>query len=209
MLRLFETRTGQVVGVRPGPLKLYVQQPDDLRVCLTADLLRRLAPRLRRRTLTTAAHDVDHTPWNIPPLHGGDPLPGSLSVGNVTSATEVAVAEWTAPPGDPLAVRLLLLSVHYRAEARIGPESLAGAESRLDAWRRDIARWGTTTARPLHQPTADRAIAALCEDLDAPAALAVLDDLAASDLEPGAKFETAVHLDLVFGLDLVRDLGKY
>jgi hypothetical protein len=206
MLRLFETRTGQVVGVRPGPLRLYVQQPDDLRVCLIADVLRRLAPRLRRPTLTTAAHDVDHTPWNIPPLDAADPLPGALSVGKVTSETDVRVADWTGE-ADPLILRLALLDVPYRTEAVIGAKEITSAQERLARWRLSVATWGTRPSRALDRPTADRAIAALCDDLDLPTALAELDGLASADLDPGAKFETALHLDLVFGLDLVRDLG--
>src|SRR5689334_10982121 len=166
MLRLFETRTGQVVGVRPGPLRLYVQQPDDLRVCLVADILRRLAPRLLRPNHTTATPDVDPTTRNTPPLDRGDPLPGSINVGNVTSETGVTVAGWKVPPRDPLALRLALLSIHYRNEAEIRPESVTEAESRLEAWRHDIAHWGTRPSKAIDRSTADRAIAALCDDLD-------------------------------------------
>ncbi|GAB3279244.1 hypothetical protein GCM10027589_05660 [Actinocorallia lasiicapitis] len=210
MLRLYETRTGQVVGVRPGPLKLYVREPDDLRVCLIADVLRRLASRLHRQSLTTAAHDADHGPWNIPPLYAGEPLTGALSVGNVTSGADVTVASWAPPvtePDDPLTLRLALLTVHYREEAVIGPETVSACAARIEVWRAEVARWGTHPSRAIDKPTAEAFLEAVGEDLDIAAGLDVLDALAGSELEPGAKFETAVHLDLVLGLDLVRLLG--
>src|SRR3954449_9152896 len=114
MLRIYETRTEQVVGVRPGPLRLYVQTPGDLRVSLTADLLRRTATRLRRQVLVTAAEDADHASHNIARQDAGEPFPGSLSVGNITSDVRVAPWESSSYDGDALVVRLALLRSHYR-----------------------------------------------------------------------------------------------
>lgn len=51
--------------------------------------------------------------------------------------------------------------------------------------------------------------AALANDLDSPTALAVLDRLIADpDVQPGAKLETVIHLDMLLALDLVRDIGR-
>ncbi|GAB2812536.1 hypothetical protein GCM10022221_07640 [Actinocorallia aurea] len=211
MLRLFETRTGQVVGVRPGPLRLYVQAPGDLRVCVTADLLRRLASRLRRRTLTTAAQAADHTLYNVALLYAGEPLADALSVGNVTSGGEVQVASWTAPEGfagDPLALRLALLAVHYRSEAALTSDDLAEAAARLDRWRLLLAGWATQPSRAPDARYAEETLTALCADLDVPAALAALDRLTEDpDVAVGAKLETALQLDQLLALDLPRAIG--
>lgn len=212
MLRLFESRTGQVVGVRSGLLRLYVLSPDDLRVCLVADLLRRLAKPLHRPTLATAAHDIDHSYLNIPPLDAGEPHRGSLSVGNVTSDAYLPVSKWTSPEVsavDPVALRLALLEHHYRHEAHLSPESVTAAAARLDGWRRAIAAWATVPSRPMSGRYAEEALGAFCDDLDTPAVLVLLDRMAAdASLEPGAKFETAMHIDLVLGIDLADLVGR-
>jgi hypothetical protein len=216
MLRLVEPRTGQVVGVRPGSLRLYVHQPDDLRVCLTADLLRRTALRLRARVLTTAAHAADHGRLNIPPLEAGDPLPGAVSVGNLTSGATVGVAPWSAPETgpdgpdgyEPAALRLALLRHHYREEAVLGPGALAEAASTLEDWRDRLAYWATAPSRPIHTGYSEEALEALCDDLDVPRALAVLERLADDeDVAPGARLETALQLDQILALELPAAIG--
>ncbi|MCD0447968.1 hypothetical protein LO762_01975 [Actinocorallia sp. API 0066] len=185
--------------------------PGDLRVCLTADLLRRLAPRLRRPTLSTAAQDADHTPWNIPPLDAGDPLPGALSVGNVTSGGDVVCGPWTAPsdvPGDPLALRLALFARHYADEVEITPDDLAVHAGTLDRWRRALARWATEPSKAPAPAYAEGTLAALCDDLDTPAALTLLDRLTEDvTIPPGARLETALQLDQILALDLPRAIG--
>lgn len=211
MLRLLETRTGQVVGVRPGPLRLYVRRPDDLRVCLTADVLRRVALRLRLRVLTTAAHAADHGWLSIPPLDAGDPLPGALDVGEITSGSSVGVAEWTAPPREavePAALRLALLRHRYRDEAHPGPEAVGAAAADLERWRSRIADWATHPSAPIHAPYAAETLEALCDDLDVPRALAVLDAMADDgDVAPGALLETALQLDQILALELPAAIG--
>jgi hypothetical protein len=210
MLRIYETRTEQVVGVRPGPLRLYVQTPGDLRVSLTADLLRRTATRLRRQVLVTAADEVDHASLNIARQDSGEPFPGSLSVGNITS--DIRVAPWESPShdGEPLVLRLVLLRNRYRDPLTITEEALAEATADLARWREAVARWGNSPSKPIDQAYAAEAFAAFSDDLDTPTALKVLERLVADpDLAPGTKFETALHLDMVLGLELVRDLGKY
>jgi cysteinyl-tRNA synthetase len=50
---------------------------------------------------------------------------------------------------------------------------------------------------------------AFADDLDTPAALAALRRIEkAPQPPPGAKFEMFAHLDWLFGLDLVRDVGR-
>ncbi|MEO3782383.1 hypothetical protein ABGB12_03570 [Actinocorallia sp. B10E7] len=211
MLRLMEARTGQVVGVRPGPLRLYVHQPDDLRVCLTADVLRRVGLRLRRRVLTTAAHTADHGWLNIPPLEAGEPLPGAVGVGNLTSGAAVGVAEWKSSGhegAEPAAFRLALLRHRYRQEADLGPEAVSEAAADLERWRGRLAQWATLPSRPIHGPYAEETLEALCDDLDVPRALAVLERLVDDEeVAPGSRLETVLQLDQILALELPAAIG--
>jgi hypothetical protein len=47
------------------------------------------------------------------------------------------------------------------------------------------------------------------DDLSTPAALDVLSALAGDEtIPPGSRFETFAYADLLFGLDLARDVGR-
>ncbi|GAB2616713.1 cysteine--1-D-myo-inosityl 2-amino-2-deoxy-alpha-D-glucopyranoside ligase [Streptomyces capparidis] len=82
---------------------------------------------------------------------------------------------------DPAAIRLALLSRHYRADWEWTDAVLAEAADRL-------ARWRAAVSRP-DGPSADALVgevrAALAADLDAPAALAAVDRWAAAQLAAG------------------------
>ncbi|MDF2704522.1 MAG: cysteine--D-myo-inosityl 2-amino-2-deoxy-alpha-D-glucopyranoside ligase [Nonomuraea muscovyensis] len=72
---------------------------------------------------------------------------------------------------DPMAVRLVLLAHHYRADWEYTPDQLAAAERRLDRWRAAVAL-------PAGPPAGDllaRVRELLADDLDAPGALAAID----------------------------------
>ncbi|MEU5995759.1 cysteine--1-D-myo-inosityl 2-amino-2-deoxy-alpha-D-glucopyranoside ligase [Spirillospora sp. NPDC047418] len=78
---------------------------------------------------------------------------------------------------DPMAIRLALLAHHYRADWEWTPDQLEAAVARL-------ARWRAAAARPSGPPAAPLAAAVrghLADDLDAPAALAAIDDWAGRD----------------------------
>ncbi|MFL6053608.1 MAG: cysteine--tRNA ligase, partial [Actinoallomurus sp.] len=63
--------------------------------------------------------------------------------------------------------------------------------------------------RPSERSYVTEAVGHLDADLDTRAALSCLDRLAEDDsVPPGAKFETAIELDMVLGLDLVRLVGR-
>ncbi|SDE44394.1 cysteine--1-D-myo-inosityl 2-amino-2-deoxy-alpha-D-glucopyranoside ligase [Auraticoccus monumenti] len=72
---------------------------------------------------------------------------------------------------DPMAVRLVLLSQHYRSEWSWTPELLAEAEERLGRWREAV---GLSSALGADATVAE-VRRALRDDLDAPAALAAID----------------------------------
>jgi len=110
---------------------------------------------------------------------------------------------------DPLALRLVLLGRRYRDPLAVTWPALAAAGEQLASWRGLVADWANLPSRPLSAAHRGRIAAAFDDDLDTPAALAVLRDLAADgSVPPGARFETFADADRLFGLDLVRDVGR-
>ena len=76
---------------------------------------------------------------------------------------------------DPVAIRLALLSHHYRSDWEWTDAELPKASQRLSRWRGALGRTDEATATRLVEGVR----AALAEDLDTPSALALLDDWAA------------------------------
>ncbi|MFA7765660.1 cysteine--1-D-myo-inosityl 2-amino-2-deoxy-alpha-D-glucopyranoside ligase [Streptomyces sp. NPDC048723] len=72
---------------------------------------------------------------------------------------------------DPAAIRLALLSHHYRADWEWTDEVLAEAVARLERWRAAVSRPDGIPADALVEEVRE----ALADDLDAPAALAAVD----------------------------------
>jgi hypothetical protein len=125
------------------------------------------------------------------------------------AAGSSAALEWAAGLGlDPLALRLALLRCPYREPAALTAEALAQADADLRAWRWQVAGWATQPSKPISAAYRTRVYAAFDDDLDVPAALAVLAELADDDgVAQGARFETFAHLDQLLGLDLAREVG--
>ncbi|WP_103504610.1 MULTISPECIES: cysteine--1-D-myo-inosityl 2-amino-2-deoxy-alpha-D-glucopyranoside ligase [Streptomyces] len=88
---------------------------------------------------------------------------------------------------DPAAIRLALLSHHYRADWEWTDEVLAAANERLARWRAAVSRPDGPPAEPLLAELR----AALADDLDAPSALLAFDRWAASQAEGGGSDESA------------------
>ncbi|MGW7293576.1 cysteine--1-D-myo-inosityl 2-amino-2-deoxy-alpha-D-glucopyranoside ligase [Streptomyces xiamenensis] len=84
---------------------------------------------------------------------------------------------------DPAAVRLALLSRHYRADWEWTPAVLEEAEQRLARWRAAVSRPDGPPALDLVEEIRE----ALADDLDAPAALAAVDRWAAAQLADGGE----------------------
>ncbi len=115
----------------------------------------------------------------------------SKSLGNL-----VFVSTLVAGGTDPMTIRLALLADHYRADRDWSDALLTTAADRLNRWRAAASRTGAGTVKP----TLDALSAALADDLNTPAALAVLDGWAADDTLPGA--EVAQQLDALLGIAL-------
>jgi L-cysteine:1D-myo-inositol 2-amino-2-deoxy-alpha-D-glucopyranoside ligase len=82
---------------------------------------------------------------------------------------------------DPMAVRLALLSGHYRTDRSWTADLLRTAQERLATWRRAVALPAGPPAMPVLQGVRER----LADDLDSPGAIARVDDWARTALASG------------------------
>ncbi|MDT0305945.1 cysteine--1-D-myo-inosityl 2-amino-2-deoxy-alpha-D-glucopyranoside ligase [Streptomyces sp. DSM 44917] len=104
---------------------------------------------------------------------------------------------------DPAAIRLALLSRHYRADWEWTDEVLERALRRLDHWRSAVSRPEGPPAAAVAEEIRD----ALAADLDAPAALAAVDrwadaQHAAGGTDTGATGEVSRAVDALLGVAL-------
>jgi|SRR6266850_589159 len=124
------------------------------------------------------------------------------SAGNFFRVTELEEQGF-----DPLAFRYLALQAKYRTKLNFSVEGLAGADRALRLLRERIADWSKDgrAADPRAESYEARFRAALADDLDLPAVMALVAELAHSDVAPGAKASLLVSWDRVLGLDLDRE----
>ena len=137
-------------------------------------------------------------------LHGGLlMLSGARmakSAGNFFRITELE-----EQGSDPLAFRYLVLQAKYRAPLNFSTEGLAGADRALRALRERVAEWSSVGLGGESVDTWEsRFRAAIADDLDTPAAMALVAELARSDIAPSAKAALLRSWDRVLGLDLAR-----
>ncbi len=109
----------------------------------------------------------------------------SKSLGNL-----VLVSGLRARGVDPMAIRLVLLGQHYRADWEYRPALLAEAEDRLDRWRRALSM----NEGPSADATLAEVRAALADDLDAPRAVRAVDQWVETALGHGGSDRTAPGL---------------
>ena len=115
------------------------------------------------------------------------------------------ITELEAQGVDPLAYRYLALQARYRTVLNFSPEGLAGAGRALRQLRERVAEW---SAGPQSAAEAGEwelhFRAAIADDLDLPAAMALVAELTRSDVPPGTKAALLRSWDRVLGLDLDR-----
>jgi hypothetical protein len=117
-------------------------------------------------------------------------------------------ADATRAAGDPLAIRLALMSHPHDQEADLDDSVLAQACDVAERWRGRVAVWAESASRPMPPPVR-AALDAAFGDVDTPAALQVLTGLAQDASVPdGARFETFAFADRVLGLELAREVGR-
>ena len=135
-------------------------------------------------------------------MHGGHLFLGAArmakSAGNFFRITDLVEQGF-----DPLALRYLVLQAKYRTKLSFAMDVLAGADRALRQLRQRIAAWSHGEDGP-RGDFDERFRAALADDLDLPAAMALVSELVRSDLAPGAKAALLKDWDRVLGLDLHR-----
>jgi L-cysteine:1D-myo-inositol 2-amino-2-deoxy-alpha-D-glucopyranoside ligase len=119
----------------------------------------------------------------------------SKSLGNL-----VFVSELRRAGVDPSAIRLALLSGHYRRDREWTAELLARAEARLGRWRRGIIRGGGGGS-PTELEALARLRRALALDLDSPGAIAAVDAWVESN-GPAEAPVLAAAVDALLGVAL-------
>jgi L-cysteine:1D-myo-inositol 2-amino-2-deoxy-alpha-D-glucopyranoside ligase len=122
----------------------------------------------------------------------------SKSKGNLVFVSALRLSEV-----DPMAIRLALLRQHYRSDWEWTDDLLWSAVDTLDAWRLAVATGAGADAGPVEQAV----LAALADDLDAPAAVAAVDAWAEAtrsgdSSDPRAGERIRVLLDAALGLVL-------
>lgn len=121
----------------------------------------------------------------------------SKSLGNL-----VLVSGLREAGHDPAAIRLALLAHHYRSDWEWTDHDLAYAEARLTRWRATLAR---TTVAPA-EPVIARIREELARDLNAPAALAAVDEWCATpgtaDSPPEDAESVRIAIDSLLGVQL-------
>jgi cysteinyl-tRNA synthetase len=178
---------GQVIDIHTGGIDLRFPHHEDERA----------------QSNSLAGHDVVRH-W----VHGEHVLfegrKMAKSTGNV-----VLLADLAERGLDPLAARLAFLEHRYRQQMNLTWQSLEAADGTIRRWRERVAEWATEPSKPMCAEYSERIFGALDDDLDTPAALRALRELAKDAQVPaGSKFETFAAADRVLALDLVREVGR-
>jgi cysteinyl-tRNA synthetase len=138
-------------------------------------------------------------------MHGGLLMLGGTrmakSAGNFFRVTELEEQGF-----DPLAFRYLALQAKYRTALSFSTDGLAGADRALRQLRERVAEWSRDpgSAGPEVEAWESRFKAAIADDLDLPAVMAMVAELTRSELPPAAKATLLASWDRVLGLDLTR-----
>ncbi len=107
---------------------------------------------------------------------------------------------------DPLALRYLVLTAHYRDRLNFTWQSVGSAANALNNLREEIRLW--------EQPEGvvgqyyQKFLEAANNDLNMPKALAVMWEMVKSDISSSQKSKDLLEMDKIMGLDLEKYLGK-
>ena len=143
-------------------------------------------------------------------MHGGLLLLSGTrmakSAGNFFRVTELEGQGF-----DPLAFRYLALQAKYRTALSFSTEGLAGADRALRQLRERVVDWASQQEDDVAKARGEwdsRFRSAIADDLDLPAAMALVAELVRSSLAPRAKADLLSSWDAVLGLDLNRVVAK-
>lgn len=106
---------------------------------------------------------------------------------------------------DPLVYRFATFQTHYRKPMEYSDESVQAAQNGLQHLRNQV-RSLKDAGQPTNLDTGfkEKFKDTINNDLNMPQAMAVVQELLKSDLDPGAKLSTLLDYDQVLGLDLAK-----
>jgi len=110
---------------------------------------------------------------------------------------------------DPLAFRYLALQAKYRTKLNFSADGLAGADRALRNLRDRLQEWSKAGDEAAGHPDEVEALearfrSAIADDLDLPAAMALVSELTHTNMAPREKAALLRNWDRVLGLDLDR-----
>ena len=134
---------------------------------------------------------------------GGEKM--SKSLGNFVTAQELVEKGY-----DPLAMRYLILTSHYKKGLNFTFDALDSAKIALENLRTIVSGLKSGDERTVLSPEKekkldeyrDKFISSLSNDINAPKALAVLWEMLKSNIPSGDKYDLALSFDEVLGLNL-------
>jgi len=137
---------------------------------------------------------------------GGEKM--SKSLGNFVTAQELVEKGY-----DPLAMRYLILTSHYKKGLNFSWESLDSAQIALSNLRELVIGLKSENARNVLSPEKekevleyrDKFVEALSDDINVPQALAVMWEMLKSNIPSTDKYDLAMNFDEVLGLDLGKE----
>ncbi len=107
---------------------------------------------------------------------------------------------------DPLALRYLVLSSHYRKGLVFSLDSLEVAQKTLNKLRKAVGSWKSGEKKgKISEEWKDKFRGVLADDLATPELLALVWKMVKSELSSEDKLATLLDLDQVLGLDLGKD----
>ncbi len=107
---------------------------------------------------------------------------------------------------EPIALRYLFLTAHYRDKLNFTWESLGAAENALNNLKEEIRNWEEPEEKTGEYY--QKFLEVLNNDLNTPQAIAVLWEMVKSDNPTSAKAKTILEMDKILGLGLQEYLGK-
>ncbi len=110
---------------------------------------------------------------------------------------------------DPMALRYLYLTAHYRSEMAFSFESLTAAQTALNKLKEEVRGWShSAEARLDKDGFYEKFLGAVNEDLNIPKALAVVWEMVKSDMPSAQKAADLIEMDKILGLELDKVIGQ-
>lgn len=118
-------------------------------------------------------------------------------LGNIYTLADIAKKGF-----DPLALRYLFLTAHYRSKLNFTWKSLEAAQNALNNLREEISEWDEPKVGCSEFEGNFKE--AINDDLDMPRAVAVMQEMIKSDYPASAKHQSVLKMDEVLGLGLAE-----